>query len=243
MTNASSHTRAAATGIALVAITGIVACSSGRVPVDRPELAILSAQTHDGLRVLSVESLGPLCPTGIGACMLDRGGQAAANADGNVVFSGFAQGKQLSFVAGHPPTLRNIGGIGGGPGEYRSVFSMGFARSGEILAFDVLQHRVIRYARDGHAVATSSVAVPSGFITAAFVGDELRAIATESRRVGDPVPIAVFALDTGARSPRRLHSLPVRARSYGLSDMRPVPSPFSPQMQWALRRSWLRETA
>jgi hypothetical protein len=214
----------------------VVGCGADQPIFDAPaRLPVFTKAAYDSLPLLTLKTLSALCASDSSTCVLDYSGLATANRDGAVLMAGFARFQQLTHVSGHPPVQRPVGRLGAGPGEYRTLNALGFAPSGSLLALDVLQQRVLRYAADGRIVSTSIIPIPPGFIAATFVGDELHAVATEAaKHKGDSVPVSVFALDSGKRAPRRLYSLPVRQKSYSLGDMIPVPQMFAAHAQWVV---------
>jgi hypothetical protein len=224
----------------LVLVLGLaagLACSADSSTPAAVRDAVLSRAAYDSLAVLVLEPAGALCRSEAENCLLESAGQAVSNRAGDVVFAGYWKRRQLYVVSGAPPALTSVGQLGAGPGEYQSLIQIGFARSGDILGLDMLQRRVLRYARDGRAISTSAIPIPPGFIDAAFVGGELRAVATElERRQNDSASVAVFSVDSGMSAPRKLFSLPVRQRAFGIMDLRPPGPMFGAQHQWVLRQ-------
>jgi hypothetical protein len=129
-----------------------------------------------------------------------------------------------------------VGFEGGGPGEYRAINSVALSSNGDVLVFDALQRRILRYAVDGRLVSMSQVPMPAGFIEAAFVQERLVAVGFQPpRQAGDSMPVQIFALDSGKQEPSLLATLPLRLPAYRMGDMIPPRGAFEATSIWAFR--------
>lgn len=222
---------------ASILLLASIACgSSGPDDTGPLKSAVLPESAYLALPAIELVDAGMLCRVGTIACSATLFQLAVTRAPDQVLFTGISRKRlQLMFTTTATPVAVPLGGTGDGPGEYQFVHALGFSASGEPLAFAPVQQRVLRYGADGSVRSTRLVPVPPGLILSAFIRGELRAIATEPTRSGDPATVSVFAMDSGAKKVRRLYSLPIKQPAYVMSDLRPVPMPFAPVPNWAWR--------
>lgn len=197
--------------------------------------AIHSRSDYETLPVVSLVPARPGCAVSALDCSPGSEVEAVADSGGRLLV--WSLGKTLHEIAGEGLPARPVGRLGEGPGEYQMLLAAGFSRSGEMLAFDPMQQRLLRYDRSGNPVATSRVELPPGFINASFVGGELRALAVDiagGSGAPDSASVSVFALEPDGKKPRRLFTLPLRQRAWAMGDLRPVPQRFAAAPQWQL---------
>lgn len=210
------------------------------VPTSGPPavVSIQSEAAYDSLPVMRLRDLGPLCRENADVCVMRGFPVAAVNESGDVLFTtSEARQPQVYRVNREDGRATPVGRTGAGPGEYRLPWVLGFGREGESLVLSMIERRLLAYSADGASVATSLVPLPTPPEAAGFVAGELRVLATELGVTdGDSMPVIMFALDTGARSPRRVHGTGLRTPSFAFDAMRPMAPPFTPHAQWAIRR-------
>ncbi|MDX2208055.1 MAG: hypothetical protein SFU57_10455 [Gemmatimonadales bacterium] len=196
---------------------------------------IHARSAYDAIPVLDLVPTRPACVVDVLDCSPGGEVKAVVGSEGRLLV--WSLDRPLHEIAGEGSPAKVVGRVGGGPGEYRMIMAAGFSRSGELLAFDPAQQRLLRYDCSGSPVATSQVVLPPGFIDASFVGGELRALAVDKAGgsgAPDSASVRVFVLEPDGKKPRRLFTLPVRQRAWALTDMRPVPGLFAATPQWQL---------
>lgn len=224
---------------AITSISVVLAACAGE-PARRmgPDTAIvLSESAYRSLPILRLTEGPLLCGVEGPPCVLGGIRDVSSHPRGDIVFTGVV-GKQPQVIRVDSGSRSGklLGRVGDGPGEYRAVIAVGLAPDRDALVFAPRERRWIRYAYDGRGAAIGLVPLPSGLMRAAFVRGELRALATDNaNRRGDSAQVVMFALDSGSREPRRLHSIDVWQRAYDLSDLRPLRVPFSPRARWSVR--------
>jgi hypothetical protein len=213
----------------------IAACTEAPPVVDVPT-RILSRVAYDNLPSLTLTPGAVLCGADAVACTSDRIGRVAVGDSGQVAFAGMIKDPQVRMVGGVSGATQVIGRTGSGPGEYRSVLALSYTPTGALRVFDILQNRLLEFGSDGRVLATAVVPVPAGFVTAAFVGGELRIVAAEKMtRSGDSANVALYIAETGERRARKLRTLAAKQRAYDIGDMMPLKPPFAASPQWAVR--------
>ncbi|MDZ4257184.1 MAG: hypothetical protein U0974_03100 [Gemmatimonadales bacterium] len=194
---------------------------------------IHARSAYDVLPVIALVPVRPACA--VDALDCSPGGEVKAVADSEGRLLVWSLDKALHEIAGEGSPANVVGRVGGGPGEYQKIWAAGFSRSGELLAFDPLQQRLLRYDRSGSPMATSQVELPPGFIDASFVAGELRALAVDHAGGSggpDSASVSVFALEPDGKKPRRLFTLPVRQLALAIGEMTAVPGLFAARPQW-----------
>jgi hypothetical protein len=220
----------------LLVITSALACTpAGDTAVSPARQVTIDEATYRALPSLSLEPDGLLCPSGEAHCLLGPQGRAVHGPGGTVLLWDF--GGPIRLVAAGGSDQGQVGRIGEGPGEYRVVLAAGLSPAAVIDVLDGALQRRVQYGDDGTPLATARSPLPPGFITAEFVGGELRAVTTDlgsQRNDAATAPVVLVALDTGTPAPRSLRTLPVEQQAFGLADMRPPPGLFEPQERWAM---------
>lgn len=202
-------------------------------------VSIQSEAAYDSLTVMRLHDLGPLCREDADVCEPDWFPAAAVNNNGDVLFLGSVdkqpQVYRVDRQSGRPvPVGRN----GAGPGEYRAPWALHWTPGGEALVASPPDRRLLRYAADGSPLATAPIPLPVTFFAAGFADGEFRSLATEEAdEPGDSMAVIMFALDSGARSSRRIYRTDIRTPSYAADALRPPLPPFSPHPQWLVRRN------
>lgn len=200
-------------------------------------VSIQSQAAYDSLPVMRLRDLGPLCRENADVCVMRGFPVAAVSESGDVLFIGSSD-RQLQVYRVDSLTARAVpvGRNGGGPGEYRVPGLLAIDSDGSALVGSLPERRLLRYAPDGASAATSVVPLPAGSFAFGFVGSEVRVLATAlADERGDSMPVDAFALDVGARKPRRLFATGLRTGAFAMSDLRPVPLPFAPRPEWVIR--------
>lgn len=220
----------------LLALTSALACSPPADTEGSPTRQVtLDEATYRALPSLSLEPDGLLCPSGEAYCLLGPQGRAVHGPGGTVLLWEF--GGPIRSVAMDGTDQGQWGRIGEGPGEYRVVWTAGLTPEGALDVLDGALQRRVRFGNDGTPMATAPSVLPPGFISAEFVGGELRAVATDLANQRDgaaTAPVVLVAMDTGATTPRKLRALPVEQEAFGLADLRPYPGLFQPQARWEM---------
>jgi hypothetical protein len=221
-------------GLALIAIQS---CSTPD-GASGPAASILSAADYAALPALRLEDAGAACAGPEDQCLTTGNDIAAVDADGSVAFMGpGGRAPQLFVVRTGDRLPVALGRAGGGPGEYRLVWSLGFGPGGEVRLFDGMQRRVIHFGADGGEPLTSSVPVPEGLFDGDFVGGDLRFLGTElASTPGDSMPVWVYAGVAGATAATPLRRTGAKQPAYGMGDFRQLSPPFKPQARFALDR-------
>lgn len=196
-----------------------------------PSIEIRSAAAYAALPSATLEADGPLC-IDASRCLPPRQAIAAVSASGDALL--LVLGGQRTEVVripagGDAPTA--VGREGSGPGEYRIPALLGFAPGGDGLVFDIMARRVLRYAPDGTSLATSVVLLPASPHPAfGLVQGELWILGSDTPPTpGDSMPVVVFALDSGALAPRRLHTLAFGLPAFPIGEFRVAPLLLAPQ--------------
>lgn len=219
----------------LVALLAVACAGGDAPPADPATVRLLSASEYAALAPLALEPVRPLCGTAPDACRAGALGIVAVRDDGAVAFVLEGRQPQLMLVDDSVAPARPIGRAGGGPGEYRMALGLAFTRDGGLEVLDWLQRRTVRFARDGAPAASGVIPLPRGFITAGYVGDSLRSVATDLTRVReDSAEVTVVAIAGGAAEPVPLLRLARREPAIGVEEMRPAPGIFAPVPRWVL---------
>lgn len=222
--------------ILLIGAGLLVACGD-RAGDSASRTAIQSAAAYAALPSAVLDADRPLCADPL-ACLPPTQQVAAVHADGDVltlVLSG-RRAEVVRVQAGTEVPVP-VGREGSGPGEYRLPGLLDFTPAGEALVFDFMARRALRFGRDGRALATAVVLLPASPHPAfGFVGGELRILGADTPAVpGDSMPTIVFALDSGALEPRRLHTLAFRLPTFPIGEFRTAPQLLAPSDFFALR--------
>lgn len=142
--------------LSFLAFGVVAACSNASAPSD--------ARRTDSAGVELVQNIGPDRALHLSASPTDtlfdpatdtvlqgeaQKLQIGADAEGRIVFADGARGDRHVLRRERDGTYRQIGGHGGGPGEYGLAGGIGVAPSGEVLVVDYTKEGYLRFDPDG----------------------------------------------------------------------------------------------
>ena len=223
------------TAALLLGIMLMASCSeSTKSRTEGPaSVRIGSAGDYARVPLLPLTVVKPLCEDEFCGTTAEM---AVTDTKGNTLL--WEMGQQLMAASPAVATPRTIGRLGGGPGEYRALVGAGFTPSGELLALDAAQQRLLTYDSVGAPLRTAHVDIPPGYLAARFAGGRLIVVSTLlDEAKNDSAPVGILSRAPGASGLRETGKLPVRAAAYSMGDLRPIPTPFEARSLWAIGTS------
>lgn len=133
--------------------------------------------------------------------------------------------------------LRNVGGRGGGPGEYRALVAAGYDDAGRIVVLDQAGMRVQRFDSAGAMDGSANAPMVPGLIGASVVRGQVALFALPgASAVGDTVAVQVLLVDPATGDTASLPTLPEPALGTGDGSMFDIPPLFTvmPQERWGV---------
>lgn len=139
----------------------------------------------------------------------------------------------IALIDSSGNVVRRFGGLGEGPGEFRSVGGLGVTPDGRIWMFDIYTQRKLIYGLGDSADASVVPAPFTADMTSFHAAGDLLVLHNVPRgsKDGDMVQSSFVASDPGGAE-REITQLAVPAMRFSESDMYPVPSFFAARPAW-----------
>lgn len=199
---------------------------------------LADATAYDQVVVATLQRATTPCENPI-ACAVTARVVAATDSSGRIAYLGL-DGKRPQVYLLEPGVGSPIatGRRGSGPGEYRGVYRVGLAPTGDVIVFDLLSRRFVRFGRSGRSgrdTTTAQLPMPATFLEAGIAEGSAFVLATDVvRQAGDSSAVILFRLEPGANKPTEVARLTLRQPSWRVEDMRPITSALDPRDVWAL---------
>ena len=156
----------------------------------------------------------------------------AVGPDGRVALVGMKEVSQFDAAGNF---VRTIGGLGGGPGEYRQVMALTYDDVGALALYDLASRRLLRFDSTGAPLGGSRVELPPGTQAAGFMnGGLVFAVLPGAAEIGDMVETLFLAPDDSGAATVVVGRAPAHAIATGDGSLVPIATPFAPAPTWGI---------
>ncbi|HEX6631812.1 MAG TPA: hypothetical protein VF048_12015 [Gemmatimonadaceae bacterium] len=220
-------------GIALVVLAVAGGCTASG---EEAMAGRLTQVDYDAMPVLTLEPEEMICAARAdSSCAFVDVNVAAVGPDGRVALSDGM--REIREFGADGQFVRQIGRLGRGPGEYRTVMAAGYDSAGVLTVFDVWGHRIVRFDSTGAAMDAAPAPQVIATQNAKVVGGRvLLFVLPGAEAIGDTVQARIVTVGMPGADTATLARFALPAIATGDGSLLPPQPPFTaaPYQRWTV---------